>query len=178
MSVAACTWPASRLGEALYALLRESFPRQAVARRAGRAPAAVPDPPAGLADGDVPRDAWEHWVEAVAAGHGLELEPFEGGFGDLSEVVAGAGPAVLELDAGYLVLVGAGRRGIRLLAPGGSGRRVPEEPTRHDLLHGRVLYQRPPGSRTPDTDPQSYVINAQEVLGAPPRRLMEKLIHN
>ena len=32
-------------------------------------------------------------------------------------------------------------------------------PTADDELHGRVLYLRPPGSRTPDKDPDWYAAN-------------------
>jgi hypothetical protein len=38
-------------------------------------------------------------------------------------------------------------------------------PTPNDILHGRILYDRPPGSRTPDKDPASHSINA---LSVPP----------
>jgi hypothetical protein len=38
------------------------------------------------------------------------------------------------------------------------------QPTPTDILHGRVLYDRPPGSRTPDKDPASHSING---LSAP-----------
>lgn len=34
-----------------------------------------------------------------------------------------------------------------------------DEPTRFDLLHGRILYSRPPNNRTPDTDPASFIVN-------------------
>lgn len=119
MSLRECTWPAERLGQAVYALLRESFPRQ------GAGAPATPDPPAGLAD----REALGRWVEAVAESHGLELEPFEAGLEELGEVASGAAPAVLEAGGGeaggLLVLVGTGRRGARLLAPDGSVRRAP-----------------------------------------------------
>jgi hypothetical protein len=42
-------------------------------------------------------------------------------------------------------------------------------PTRPDMLHGAVLYQRPPGSRTPDKDPEWFAVNAlrTEELGTP-----------
>jgi hypothetical protein len=33
------------------------------------------------------------------------------------------------------------------------------DPTRFDILHGRVLYLRPPDSRTPDVDPARFVLN-------------------
>ncbi len=116
MSLEACTWRVSRLGDAFHALLRESFPRQA-----GRAaPPIPPCEPAGAG-------SLEHWVETVAESHGLELEPFDGGFAELEEIVSGAAPAVLELPGSddYLVLVGAGRRTAKLLRPDGSVRRVP-----------------------------------------------------
>jgi hypothetical protein len=35
-----------------------------------------------------------------------------------------------------------------------------DDVTAHDVLHGRILYRRPPGSRTADKDPESFVINA------------------
>jgi hypothetical protein len=38
-----------------------------------------------------------------------------------------------------------------------------DRPTRADELHGRILYQRPPGSRTPDTDPTDFVLNAARI---------------
>lgn len=34
-----------------------------------------------------------------------------------------------------------------------------DEPTRHDVLHGRLAYMRPAGSMTPDTDPASFILN-------------------
>ncbi|MFP3940972.1 MAG: ATP-binding cassette domain-containing protein [Thermoanaerobaculia bacterium] len=121
MSLRECIWPTEHLGQAVYALLKESFPRQ------GASAPATPDPPAGLGD----REALGRWVEAVAESHGLELEPFEGGMEELREVVAGAAPAVLEAGGseggGFLLLVGAGRRAARLLAPDGTVRRVPAE---------------------------------------------------
>jgi hypothetical protein len=38
------------------------------------------------------------------------------------------------------------------------------DPTLNDILHGKILYSRPPGSRTPDKDPADYVVNAQTTL--------------
>jgi len=32
--------------------------------------------------------------------------------------------------------------------------------TAQDVLHGRILYRRPPGSRTADRDPESFAVNA------------------
>ncbi len=40
--------------------------------------------------------------------------------------------------------------------------------TRHDILHGRILYTRPPGSRSPDKDPEDFDVNALRVQGEPP----------
>jgi hypothetical protein len=51
-------------------------------------------------------------------------------------------------------------------------------PTRNDILHGRILYQRPPGSRTPDKDPDGYFLNALRDLQAPRGRLMRATVHN
>jgi hypothetical protein len=34
------------------------------------------------------------------------------------------------------------------------------EPTPFDILHGRVLYERPAGSRSPDKDPEDFTLNA------------------
>ncbi len=34
------------------------------------------------------------------------------------------------------------------------------EPTRFDVLHGRVLYSRPPDSRTPDIDPLGFLLSS------------------
>jgi hypothetical protein len=39
-------------------------------------------------------------------------------------------------------------------------------PTRVDVLHGAILYRRPPGSRTPDEDPADYVLNGLRRSGA------------
>ncbi len=38
--------------------------------------------------------------------------------------------------------------------------RVADNVTSHDILHGRILYRRPPGSRTADKDPEGFVVNA------------------
>jgi hypothetical protein len=35
-----------------------------------------------------------------------------------------------------------------------------ENVTPQDILQGRILYRRPPGSRTADVDPEGFVINA------------------
>jgi hypothetical protein len=35
-----------------------------------------------------------------------------------------------------------------------------DEPTRFDILHARILYGRPPGSRTPDVDPPGFLLSS------------------
>lgn len=45
-----------------------------------------------------------------------------------------------------------------------------EDVTAQDELHGRILYRRPPGSRTADKDPEAFVINslrAEAEIGPP-----------
>jgi hypothetical protein len=37
--------------------------------------------------------------------------------------------------------------------------RIASRPTDADRLHGRILYRRPPQSRSPDSDPDTFVIN-------------------
>ena len=39
-------------------------------------------------------------------------------------------------------------------------------PTLLDILHGRVLYRRPPGSRTPDKDPDDFSLNLELLADA------------
>jgi hypothetical protein len=48
----------------------------------------------------------------------------------------------------------------RSIMRGGHG----PEPTPVDILHGRVLYQRPAGSRSPDKDPEDFTLNALALL--------------
>ncbi len=45
-----------------------------------------------------------------------------------------------------------------------------ENVTSHDMVHGRILYRRPPGSRTADKDPEGFNINAlrAELDSGPP----------
>jgi hypothetical protein len=52
-----------------------------------------------------------------------------------------------------------------------------DRPTRADTLHGAVLYKRPPGSRTPDKDPEWYAVNAQRAgeVGPPDPSRIRKM---
>ena len=52
-----------------------------------------------------------------------------------------------------------------------------DRPTSWDILHGRILYRRPPGSRSPDIDPVDFTVNAARVDGdsLPDPGLIEQL---
>ena len=41
------------------------------------------------------------------------------------------------------------------------------------MLHGRILYRRPPGSLTPDRDPKGFIVNA---VRAPAEGLPDPLL--
>ena len=41
-------------------------------------------------------------------------------------------------------------------------------PHRNDILHGRLMYSRPPDSRTPDKDPKGFFVNALRALLSDP----------
>jgi ATP-binding cassette subfamily B protein len=96
-------WPAARLGEALHAL----------ARAAGLQPAVEP--------GGGPADAGTAgpWIEASAAGMGLEAEEVEVPYSEVESLIGRAAPALLRLPAGagFLALVRSGGRGAVLLGP-------------------------------------------------------------
>ncbi len=49
-------------------------------------------------------------------------------------------------------------------------------PEPNDILHGAILYRRPSGSRTPDRDPQDFVLNALRGEGAS-GELVERIIN-
>jgi hypothetical protein len=53
-----------------------------------------------------------------------------------------------------------------------------EGPELDDQLHGAILYRRAPGSRSPDSDPQEFVINAVRDPGADVKSLIEEIITN
>ena len=48
------------------------------------------------------------------------------------------------------------------------------------MLHGRILYRRPPGSRTADKDPEDYVVNALrgETEAGPPDPARIRLVRD
>jgi hypothetical protein len=51
-----------------------------------------------------------------------------------------------------------------------------QEPTPADILHGAILYRRPAGSRTPDRDPDDFVLNGLRQLPAGPGELIEETV--
>lgn len=51
------------------------------------------------------------------------------------------------------------------------------EPTLLDILHGGVLYRRPPGSRSPDKDPNTFFINALRAADYEGGPLVQRLRH-
>jgi ATP-binding cassette subfamily B protein len=102
MTLAALSWPQSRLGEALLAL----------ARHAGFA--------SGATGVQTPEDdsALESWIEWAAKKLGGEAHLLEIAFRDLEGELPTAYPALLRLQAGAFVLLVAGnRRTLRALTP-------------------------------------------------------------
>lgn len=104
-------WPASRLGEALQALCKQS----------GLVSTAVvaKQPPAGR--GPLPGQDLEHWIERLARSLGVEAEPVDAPYGQLDRLLSGAGPALLRLDgdgeARFLALLGSDGDRLSVVAP-------------------------------------------------------------
>lgn len=118
--LAALTWDAARLGDAVEALARQTnlLPH----------PAHAPTPPVDLANAS--DDDLERWVHFVAGQVGIEAEPVQSSYAEVDMLVQGAAPAILEfifspangdadaapMQRGYLALVRGGT-GIDLLGP-------------------------------------------------------------
>ena len=84
------TWPASRLGEALDALVRESG--------LTATPGGTPNP--------AERAALDSWLETAAAGLGVECEAVAVPYAECERRLRYAGPALLELpEGGFLALL-------------------------------------------------------------------------
>jgi ATP-binding cassette subfamily B protein len=110
----ALAWPADRLGDALSAL----------ARRSGLAPGKLDLPePRGSSPEELDR-----WIGAAAAAMGLEAEPVEAPYDEVEALVGRSAPALLRLPGGagprFLLLLGQGRRDVRVLGPDHRPRRV------------------------------------------------------
>ena len=117
-------WPADRLGEALQALAQESGlePRN--------------EPSSGPADPGDP-EALGSWIEAAAAGAGLEAEPVETSYAEIEALLGRAAPAFLRLPGEespqFLALARSGRRSATLLGPDHRLHRVPVSTVRTAL---------------------------------------------
>jgi ATP-binding cassette subfamily B protein len=121
-------WPADRLGEALQALARESGLEIVPETRA--------EPSSGPADPEDP-EALGSWIEAAAAGAGLEAEPVETSYGEIEALLGRAAPAFLRLPGEespqFLALARSGRRSAALLGPDHRLHRVPAATVRAAL---------------------------------------------
>jgi hypothetical protein len=98
--LAALTWPAARLGEAL----------ELLARRAGLQPQALQDVQPPATAGISPAQT-ERWLDWAAARLDIELEAVDCAVPELPGLLAGAGPALLRrTDAagvtGFVLLLG------------------------------------------------------------------------
>lgn len=112
------TWPASRLGEALESLARKTNlrPRQIE----------VPSPPKSVIAGN--EAAVGHWIEGAANWLGIEAEPVEAPYAEVSQVIGNAAPALFRLpdanDTRFLLLLTGRRRTVSVLGPDLSVRRL------------------------------------------------------
>jgi ATP-binding cassette, subfamily B, bacterial len=102
-------WPFSRASEAAQALVR--------AAGLDPHPVELPPPPASVSPDN--REARSRWFQAMAGWLGVELEEASASYPDAEAMLAGTGPALLELSGGRQLLVVLGRRGrrLRLLGP-------------------------------------------------------------
>jgi ATP-binding cassette subfamily B protein len=104
-----CAWPASRLGEALYALAQHS--------RLGPREIEVPVPePQVTADPEL----LGRWIESTAAWLGLDAYASESAYVGIDQLLVKAGPAVLRLpgdEPRFLLLARSRGRRPRLLSP-------------------------------------------------------------
>lgn len=108
-AVAEWLWPDDRLPELI----------ETLARRAGlpiQNPAGGEARPTGIEPADAEHEARR--LRELAAEIGLEVEPVEASYGDVSALVRKAAPALARIPGrGLLALVGGGRSGVRLLGP-------------------------------------------------------------
>jgi ATP-binding cassette, subfamily B, bacterial len=104
------SWPASRLNEALEGLAR--------ARGLTARTASLEAPPA-----DAPSERLGPWIESAADWLGLEAEPVDTPYAEVSELLTRAGPALLRLprdregEARFVALAGSRGRRLMLLTP-------------------------------------------------------------
>jgi ATP-binding cassette subfamily B protein len=104
------TWPTLRLGEALEQGLRKG----GLLRETRLAPT----PPAHLAE--LGRDALERWIQAAVSWLGAGAVSSSTPYRDVEELLRQGGPVLLRIPgnaARFLVVVGAGRRTVRVVGP-------------------------------------------------------------
>jgi ATP-binding cassette, subfamily B, bacterial len=117
-------WPAERAHEALEALARASaLPRRAVE---------VPPPARDLSSSEL-----ERWIGATASWIGLEAELIEAPYGEVLDLVRSSAPALVRLsDRGLLLLIGRGKKRVKLLDPNERVVSVEAEEVRAALSEG------------------------------------------
>ncbi|MDQ2806273.1 MAG: ATP-binding cassette domain-containing protein [Chloroflexota bacterium] len=114
-------WPPARLGACVGALMCQ----------AGLAPGSAPaDPPAATDSTQL-----EQWLVATLALLGLEAAAGARRYGEVEPWLAGGSPALLRLPdgAGWLLVLGGSRRGVRLLGPAGRQGQATPAVVRHAL---------------------------------------------
>jgi ATP-binding cassette, subfamily B, bacterial len=120
------TWPASRLGDALLALVRAAgLPARAVD---------LPEPPKHLDESD--DLALGRWIEGAVGWLGLEAEPVQAAYAEVELFVRGAGPAIVQLPGNslrFLALLRSSRDSAFVLDPERIAREVPVESIRAAL---------------------------------------------
>lgn len=105
----ALLWPAAELDEALALLVRHGGLAGDVTR--------IPTPSADAGEAEV-----ERWLEGAVAPMELEAEAVDASHADAAEMLAGCAPALLRIPrgdggAGFLLMIGRARGGVRVLGP-------------------------------------------------------------
>lgn len=132
LDLATLAWPASRLGEGVHILARQS----------GFLPT-VDSPPLVIGDlADADNGVVQRWLQAVVAPHWLEIEPVVTTYADLETFLRGGGPAILPFPAStgprlFLLLLRGNAWSITLITPNLTQRRVPLAQL-HQLLSATV----------------------------------------
>ena len=131
-AVYACAWPLSRLGEAVEQLVRRAA---LLPEAAPRQPWSASAPRPGASEDDVTQ-----WLEMVAMERGFEAEAVQAPYPDADRLVRYAAPALyclpprLEGEAPrFLAALSGGWRGLTLVAPDATLRRVRAEAARAAL---------------------------------------------
>src|SRR5262249_30247943 len=103
------SWPAAQLGEALSWLAR----RRGLSTR-------ITETASGPPVGDDP-EVLTNWIDAAAAGLGIEAEPVDWSYPEATSLVRNCAPALLQLQTTaaprFLAILSGGRRTVTLLSP-------------------------------------------------------------